>query len=157
MKRAYAPVKRNRSVRGFTLVEVLICVGLLGILIVPFMSMVDNLFRSYHRSLGEVARRTELDAATYRLQSLMREHRGLAIGPKNHTLSWPGGGINWVDDKSQVVDTRGARTLRGDVTHFSVFRRDGLTFLSLEVRGKRSGKSHRRLLVVEEGGHAKGI
>jgi prepilin-type N-terminal cleavage/methylation domain-containing protein len=147
----------RRVSSGFTLVEVLICIGLLAILIVPFMTMVDNSLASYHRSLREVGVRTEMDRTGYRLQSLLRTHPGFQISSDNRGATWTGGQIRWSDGSVLTTDAQGTRTLATGVSHFSIHRRDGLTYLTLEFQDQQSGKKHRKSVLVEEDTRAKGL
>lgn len=140
--------------RGFTLIEVLICMGMLAIITVPLFTMVDGTNSAYHRSLRLVNLRADLDRVGFRLQRLLRAER-FSLNADNRGLSSDTGTtIRWNDDKLLLSTPQGSTVITDSVSSFSVFRREGVTTVYLEMVDPVTQRSERKKFLVEEGGYA---
>lgn len=140
--------------RGFTLIECLICLGIMGLLIFPFLDMVEGVHRAYSTSMRTANLRSDVDRLGYGVVARLRRTPGYRIEAGNRGAALGAGQLRWHDQAVTLSEKGRARDLATNVTHFSLFRRDGLTTLTLELKDPVSGAVERRSFVVEKEGYA---
>jgi prepilin-type N-terminal cleavage/methylation domain-containing protein len=137
----------NKRSRGFTLVEVLICLGLLGVLVYPVYSMVETTVKAYGDSIRQVDLRSELARTEAQLKRLARANSNYKIDQDNRGLRWSDGS-NLLWENKQL--THKGRNLVGNVDSFSLFKRDGATFVTLRLVDARTERAEQTQFVLEE-------
>ena len=144
-----------RTVRGFTLIECLICLGILGLLIFPFMDMTEAVNRAYWKSIHTANLRADVDRVGYRVLALLRStptyridggNRGIVLS-QGQALIWRDGVLSLAGGGQDLVLAR-------DVTHFSAYRRDGLTTITLALSDPAIDSVEHRSFLVERDGYA---
>ena len=140
--------------RAFTLIEVLICLGILAIVTIPLLTMVEGVNSAYGRSIRLVNLRSDLDRVGFRMQRLLRAENFTLNADNRGLSSATGKSIRWEDDKILLSTPKGNTVLTDSVTFFSVFRREGVTTVYLELLDPATKRSERKKFLIEEGGYA---
>lgn len=137
------------------MIECLICLGIVGLLIFPFLDMVEGVHHAYSTSMRTAVLRSDVDRLGYRVVARLRRAPGYRIEAGNRGVALGAGGqLRWNDQTVTLSENGQSRDLATNVTHFSLFRRDGLTTLTLELKDPASGSVERRSFVVEKDGYA---
>ena len=144
----------SRRSKAFTLIEVLICIGLLAILIFPILTTVESIVHAYHKAQGQVALRSTLDRAEAKIKRALRKDSKYQIARDNRGVSWNNGStLVWKDGKIRL----GQAVLAENVDRFSLFRRDGVTFATLSIQDPAIKTAESKQFIVEEAGYASRI
>lgn len=146
-----------RAARAFTLIETMICLAILAVLFLPLMTMVEGIASAHARSLRLATLRSDLDRVGFRVQALLSQPSGAqassySISADNSGVALSAGkSLRW-QGQNLVLAERGREViLARDVTHFSLFRRDGLTTVTLELRDPASAARERKQYLVVGG------
>lgn len=146
-----APLKA----RAFTLIEVLICLGILAILLFPLLEMVEGVNSAYDKSIRLANLRSDLDRVGARVIGLLRGRPSYIIGADNRSVALgQGQQLRWTGDSLLLEENGRTMTVAKQVTNFALFRRDGLTTLCLQLRDPAVQKADQKRFLVEEGGYA---
>ena len=144
-----------RRARGFTLIECLICLGILALLIFPFMDMVEAVNRAYANSIHAANLRADVDRVGYRVLALLRRTPAYRINGDNRGIALPPGqALSWRDGVLSLTSAGQDQVLARDVTHFSAYRRDGLTTVTLALRDPAIDRVEHKSFLVEKDGYA---
>ena len=141
--------------RAFTLIEVVICITLLAVVAVPFLTMVDKVRKSYHHGIRLNDLKTEVDRVGFHLLGVLRGNHPMRIAADNRSLTFgKGGKVQWSGTDLWIDKGPRRYRLSQEVSHFSIHKRAGLTYLVLEIQEPRSKGTRRKIFVVEEDGYA---
>lgn len=144
----------SRRKRAFSLIEVLICIGLLAVLVFPILTMAESTIHAYDKSQRQVALRSNLDRAEARIKRYLRKNSKYQIAPDNRGVSWGDGSkLQWKDDSILL----GRSVLAENVESFSLYRRNGITFADLSIQDPVIKGAERKQFIVEEAGYASRI
>ena len=136
--------------KGFTLLEILIVLAILGIAFGPFTFMTKKLQQAYEKSIRRSNERAALEGVVYRVQALLLSHSDGKIRPDNRGVTWLGGGVFWKDGSIYVAGKNGEQKLASNITHFSLHRRDDHTYLSVAQKVPDFREDLRFLVRVEK-------
>jgi prepilin-type N-terminal cleavage/methylation domain-containing protein len=137
--------------RGFTLVEVLICVGLLAVLVYPVYSMVETTIGAYDDSLRQVNLLAELARTEAQIKRLTQVNSKYQINSDNRGLQWPDGtALVWKEAELLHRNT----PLAKNVDHFALFERDGITIVSLGLRDPKTQRTEQLQFPLVEANNA---
>lgn len=133
----------RRRTCGFTLVEVMVCLAVISAVSFPFIMMVVNVNRNYHAAIRFNDMKAELDRGGFRILALLRKNPGVRIGSRNRSLTWREQIVT--EDGKNLVLSSGDRSyvLLHNLTHFSVYRRDGSVIYTLEIEDPQTGRRRR--------------
>lgn len=124
---------RRATPRGFTLIEVLIVMVILGILTVPFMSMVSMSYSHFHAVASQVDLKAEAEGAAARIFRRVAASGSFRIDRDNHGLAAGTAHFRW--DAGRLVMHEGGRSeclSSHEITDFVAVRR-GPQSLSLSI------------------------
>ena len=137
----------NKSSRGFTLIEVLICLGLLAVLVYPVYTMVETTMKAYSSSIRQMDLRSELARTEAQIKRLTQANSKYKIDPDNRGMQWPDGSkLLW--EKRQLIHK--GQNLVNNVDSFSIFRRSGTTVVTLLLVDAQTKRSEQTQFVLEE-------
>jgi prepilin-type N-terminal cleavage/methylation domain-containing protein len=120
--------------RAFTLVEILVVLGLVAMLVVPLGLVVESGYRHFVALSRTADAKTDCAQAAERIRGWLAKHPDYRLDPDNHGLSAPGGSsLRWSQDR---LELKGQSLLRWPVRDFSVIpSKRGLTLnLGVDVR-----------------------
>lgn len=144
----------TRAGRAFTLIEVLVCLSIMTILIVPVLDMSTGVGKAYQTSIERVNLQSELDRIGFRVQRALRASKGYTIDADNRGARWEGGSLLW-SGHQLVLTERGRPTLLSDqVESFALFRRDQVTHFRIELQRPQDKVSQWKTFWVEEDAYA---
>lgn len=125
----------KNSARGFTLLEVMVTIGIFGLVLSSFMVYYSNEIRQYYSKENTIELRQSARIALDRVATKIRSSVGLAVttdGEGNvsaikdyednliiNTGSSSGGEINYDSDKDELVDGSGNK-IAGNITDFTI-------------------------------------
>lgn len=146
---------RIRS-RAFTLIELMICLAILAVTFAPFVLMTNRLTDAYRRSILRTSERAELERLAFKIKAQLRLHPDFRIADDNLGATWLEGGLTWKDGAISLRQGRLEQKIGDSITHFSLHRSEGRTYLNL-VRStpndKKKLEEQRLLMTVEEPAH----
>lgn len=122
---------RRQTSSGFTLIELAIILAILMIASLPTMEMFDQVRRQYRRAIAISDLKNECAQMVSRLQTIASE--GLRVDPDQRGATFSNGKLRWDDQTLTLIRQGQPPTTLNGVRHASLFRRDGRTFLTLEI------------------------